>query len=168
MRNPDSHKIEASVTIRRALREVFDFYRDFRNLTAFLGDVVSIEPIDANTSRWIVQAPLKMAVRWTVQITEEVPGKIIRYETVSHPARRIAWDIHFAPGSRPGETVVREVMHAPFGALGLELLALIGKPAAAEVAANLQRLKQLLETGRVSDLDHAVKGKFPEPHPPAK
>lgn len=163
--HPDSHSIEASVTINRPISEVFAFYRDFNNLTRFLGDVVSIETFDRSTSEWTIQAPFKMALRWMVAVTGEVENAWIRYETVAHPRRRIGWEIYFKPGAGPGETIVREVMHAPLGALGLELLALIGKPAAKEVAANLHRLKEVLETGRVCDLSYAVPGKFPPPEP---
>jgi hypothetical protein len=40
-------------------------------------------------------------------------------------------------------------MKIPVGKLGQLALQLIGKSPAAEVAANLHRLKQLMETGRV-------------------
>jgi uncharacterized protein YndB with AHSA1/START domain len=43
----DDDTIDATVTIRRPVEEVFAFYRDFRNLPRFLGDVVAVEPIDA-------------------------------------------------------------------------------------------------------------------------
>jgi hypothetical protein len=39
-------------------------------------------------------------------------------------------------------------------------LAFIGKFPAKEESANLHRLKQLLETGRVTDRSYAVSGKF--------
>lgn len=155
------HTIEASIAIRRPVSEVFAFYRDFTNLPRFLGDVVSVEIVDEMTSRWIVHAPLKMTLRWTVTLTEQVENALIRYEMGSHPSRRISWTIHFVAGSSSPDTVVHEVLQAPLSALGLELMALFGKPAAKEVAANLQRLKELLETGQVTDQSYAVAGKFP-------
>lgn len=161
MKSRESHTIEASVTIRRPVGIVYAYYRDFGNLPRFLGDVMSVETIDPVTTRWTVQAPLNMALRWTIRITEEVANALIRYETLADPRRRLAWEVHFSPGAGAGETVVREVMHAPLSALGLEIMALIGKPAAKEVAANLHRLKQVLETGRVCDTRYAVPGKFP-------
>jgi len=39
-------------------------------------------------------------------------------------------------------------------------LALIGKFPAEEVRANLHRLKQVMETGNVTDTSYAVRGKF--------
>jgi len=51
-------------------------------------------------------------------------------------------------------------MKAPLGQFGRAALALIGKFPAQEVTANLRRLKQLLETGHISDTSYAVRGKF--------
>jgi uncharacterized membrane protein len=93
-------------------------------------------------------------------VTEERPDELIRYETVAWLGLRTCWEIHFAPGSEAGETQVREVMKAPLGRLGRAALALIGKFPAEEVSANLHRLKELMETGKVTDTSYSVAGKF--------
>jgi hypothetical protein len=54
-------------------------------------------------------------------------------------------------------------LRIPGGKLTEFGLALIGKRPAAEVHSNLNRLKQLLETGRVTDTSNAVSGKFDAP-----
>jgi hypothetical protein len=45
---------------------------------------------------------------------------------------------------------------------GRAALALIGKFPAEEVSSNLHRLKELMETGRVTDTSYSVAGKFAE------
>jgi len=152
--------IEASVTIHRPVEEVFRFYRDFQNLPRFLGDVMEIELIGPATSRWTIQGPLGIQVHWTMQVTEERTNELIRYQTVTSPLLRTSWDILFAPGPQAGETEVREVMKVPLGRLGRLVLALLGKFPAEEVHANLHRLQQVIETGRVTDTSYAVAGKF--------
>ena len=84
----------------------------------------------------------------------------ISYETVTTPALQTRWEVHFALGAGTGETEVRELMRVPLGGLGLAGLALVGKFPAREVPANLHRLKELMETGEVSDTSYAVAGKF--------
>jgi len=153
-------RIEASVTIQREAGEVFRFYRDFKNLPSFLGDVMAVEQIGPATSRWTIQGPLGIRAKWTIRVTEERTNEVIRYETVAPPGLGTYWEIHFAPGSQPGATEVREVMKAPLGRLGRAALALIGKFPAEEVSANLHRLKELMETGRVTDTSYSVAGKF--------
>jgi hypothetical protein len=51
-------------------------------------------------------------------------------------------------------------MKTPLCGLGRAVLAIIGKFPAEEVSANLRRLKQVMETGKVTDTTFAVEGKF--------
>lgn len=156
----DGGTIEARVTIQRSIDDVFRFYRDFRNLPRFLGDVTAIEPLVGATYRWTIQGPLGVRVKWTVRVTEEVANELIRYETVTSPGLRTYWEIHFAPGPDAGQTEVREVMRTPLGRVGRAALALIGKFPVEEVSSNLHRLKEVMETGSVSDTSYSVAGKF--------
>jgi uncharacterized membrane protein len=151
---------EESVTIKRAVAEVFQFYRDFSNLPRFLGDVIAVEQIGPATSRWTIQGPLGVRTTWTVRVTDQRTNEMIRYQTVGPPGLRTYWEIKFAPGAADGETEVRETMKTPLGRLGRAALAVLGKSPAAEVSSNLHRLKEILETGRVSDTSHSVAGKF--------
>jgi len=157
---PDKKAIEATVSIRRPVEDVFSFYRDFRNLPRFLGDVMAVVPIGPTTYRWTIQGPLGIRAAWTIRVTEERPNRLVRYQTVAPPGLRTCWEIQFAPAPQSGETIVREVMRPPLGRLGRLALALIGKFPAAEMASNLRRLKQVMETGTVTDRSYSVPGKF--------
>ena len=156
----NENTIEGRVTIKRPVELVFEFYRNFKNLPSFLGDVMVIDNTDSATSRWTIQGPLGIQAHWTVRVTEERPNELIRYETVSSPALKTYWEVYFAPGLATDETEVREVMKAPLGRLGRAALALIGKFPAEEMYSNLNRLREMLETGKVTDTSYAVKGKF--------
>jgi uncharacterized membrane protein len=156
----NKNSIEASVVIQRPIEKVFEFYSDFRNLPSFLGDVISIEQIAPMTSRWTVQGPLAIQTHWTTRVTEERPNQLIRYETVTSSLLKTYWEIHFAAGAAAGETEVHEVMKTPLGRLGRLVLALLGKFPAEEQSSNLHRLKQVLETGTVTDKSYSVAGKF--------
>jgi uncharacterized membrane protein len=108
---------------------------------------------------------LGIQAQWTIRVTEERPNELIHYETEGSSALKTYWEIYFSPGSTAGETEVHEVMKAPLGRLGRAALALMGKFPAEEVSANLHRLKEVLETGRVTDTSYAVKGKFDQRPP---
>lgn len=161
----DENTIEASVTIQRPVEEVFRFYQDFKNLPRFLGDVWDIEQIGPATSRWVIQGPLGIRANWTMKVTQERINELICYETATPPLPRTSWEIHFAPGSEAGETEVREEMKVPLGRLGRAALALMGKFPTEEVTANLHRLKQVMEVGRVTDTSYSVVGKFAQGTP---
>ena len=145
----DDRAIEGRVTIQRSIDDVFRFYRDFRNLPRFLGNVTAIEPLGRATYRWTIQGPLGVRVKWKVKMTEEDTNGLIRYETVTSPGLRTYWEIDFVQGSDAGQTELREVMKTPLGRVGRAALALIGKFPSEEVSANLHRLKEVMETGRV-------------------
>src|SRR4051812_20538407 len=91
--------VEATVTIQRHVDEVFAFYRDFRNLPSFLGDVMRVEPIDSTTSRWTVEGPMGIRVHWTATVTEERLNALIRYEVAGAGT---SWAIHFGGGPVAG------------------------------------------------------------------
>jgi uncharacterized membrane protein len=149
---------EVSVVIRRRTRDVFRFYRDFTNLPAFVGDVMSVEPQAVGTYRWTIRA-FGLRLRWSVRITHERENALIRYQTVGSLGLVTRWEVHFTELS-PGETEVREVMTVPLGPVTSVVLAAVGKSPAHEVASNLRRLKELLEDGKVATTDHSVRGKF--------
>jgi len=153
---------EGRITIKRPVEKVFEFYRDFKNFPRFLGDVVAVDESGPATSRWTIDGPLGIQAHWTIRLTEERRNELIRYETVSSPVLKTSWEVYFATGSAASETDVREVMKAPLGRLGRAALALIGKFPTEEQSSNLRRLKEVLETGRVSDTSYAIKGKFDE------
>jgi uncharacterized membrane protein len=157
---PYDDTIETSVSIKRSVADVFRFYRDFTNLPKFLGDVMAVHQLDPVTYRWTIQGPLRIQANWTVKVSQERNNESIHYETITSPALKTHWGIHFAPGSTADETELREVMKGPFGRLGRAALALIGKFPAEEASSNLHRLKQLMETGKVTDKSYSVAGKF--------
>lgn len=151
--------IDECIVIKRPVEHVFSFYDDFRNLPNFLGDVVRIQVLGDFTSRWTVQAPLGLALNWTVIVTDNQPNSRVAYRTVSMAAS-VCWDVTFSPGPQADTTLVREVMSMPGGLIGRAVLGAIGKPPAKELRANLKRLKEFLETGHVSTMDYAITGKF--------
>src|SRR6516162_7346280 len=95
----NENTIEGRVTIKRPVKKVFEFYRNFKNLPSFLGDVMAIDEIGPATSRWTIKGPLAIQAQWTIRVTEERPNELIRYETESSPALKTYSEIYFAPGS---------------------------------------------------------------------
>ena len=152
--------IDVAVSIRRPAADIYEFYRDFRNLPKFLGDVMSIELDGPTTSHWTIQGPLGVRVSWVAEVTDDRADELIRYEVKVFRGLATTWEIHFTPEPGTDRTEVREVMTIPFARFARAGLALMGRFPAEEVSANLRRLKQLMEDGRVTDCSYAVAGKF--------
>jgi uncharacterized membrane protein len=154
--HPDENTVEGNVTIQRPVEEVFAFYEHFNNLPRFLGDVMAVVQIAPATFRWTIQGPFGFRVKTTIKISEIRRNKLIRYETAGVAGLRGSWEIYFAPGPEVHETEVREVMRIPLGRLGRAALRLIGKSPLDEVSSNLHRLKEVIETGKVTDTSYSV------------
>jgi uncharacterized membrane protein len=143
--------VTGNVLIRRPVHDVYGFYRNFANLPRFLGDVVAVAQLADNTYRWIVVGPLGTRVPLTVTITAQRVNRLIRYQTCGPAPLRGRWELTFTVDAETGGTRVREQLVVPLGPIGRAVLAMIGKFPDREVAANLTRLKQLLETGHRRD-----------------
>jgi len=92
----------------------------------------------------------------TVTITEQRVNQLIRYQTGGPAPLRGRWELTFTVDSGVGGTHVREQLMVPLGAIGRVVLAVIGKFPDREVAANLTRLKQLLDVSDGSDTPSAA------------
>jgi uncharacterized membrane protein len=151
-----SGTVTADVVIRRPVHVVYSFYRNFTNLPRFLGDVVAVEQVTDTTYRWVVAGPLDIRLPVTVTITEQRVNQLIRYQTWGPTPLRGRWELAFAVDTDSGGTRVREQLVVTLGAVGRAMLAVIGKFPGGEVAANLTRLKQLLEADGGSDSSSAA------------
>jgi uncharacterized membrane protein len=144
---PRARTVTGEVVIDRPVRNVYAFYRDFANLPRFLGDVVAVEHVDDRSYRWVVAGPLGARVTVRVTIVEERVDELIRFQTRGQAPLRAQWRLDFAADDDGRTTHVREQLTVPLGAIGRSMLALIGKFPDREVRDNLNRLKQLLESG---------------------
>ena len=144
---PRAEAVSGEVVIGRPVRDVYAFYRDFANLPRFLGDVVAVKHVDDRSYRWVVAGPLGARLTLTVTIAEERVDELLRFQTRGPAPLRAQWRLDFAADHDGRATRVREQLTMPLGALGRSVLALIGKFPDREVRDNLNRLKQLLESG---------------------
>jgi uncharacterized membrane protein len=154
------NQIEVAVEIDRSCADIFAFYQDFRNLPKFLGDVMEVEILGPDRSRWTIEGPFGIRAHWNIEVAERVPNQLIRYRIADSDFATAAWELHFSEGSNSNQTIVRETLIAPLGKFERMAMALIGKFPEQDVLANLHRLKQLLETGKITDTSFAIKGKF--------
>jgi short subunit dehydrogenase-like uncharacterized protein len=83
--SPDESAIEANVTIRRPVEQVFGFYRDFRNLPSILRDVLAIEQIGPAVTRWTIQgiAIEDRSPRWIDLGSGDEPGVPVSWGDVA-------------------------------------------------------------------------------------
>ena len=152
-RDVDSDRalLAESVTINRPAQELYDFWRDPTNLVQVMENIVSIEPLGPDRSRWTVKAPAGNEVSWESVITKDEPGSEIYWQSaeggdISNPGR-----IEFRDAGARG-TVVRAVIayDPPGGAVGKFIAKLFQREPRIQTRRDLHRFKQLMETGEIA------------------
>jgi uncharacterized membrane protein len=154
----DDVLVGRSVTIDRSRHELYDFWRDFRNLPLFMENIESVSHLDARRSHWKVKGPADSTVEWDSLITEDVPGEVIAWTSVEGADVPNTGRIEFkeSPNGR-GTIVTATIAYDPPGTkLGALIAKMFGREPKIQARRDLRRFKQLMETGEVSTSESPV------------
>ena len=145
-------KFKKSILIDRPASELYDFWHDFENLPGITDLLETVEVLDVTRSRWTINAPGDIPVRWEAEITKDVRDEMIAWRSLEGSAIETAGYVKFEPATGDRGTVVRVAMeyNLPAGKLGAAIASLFGKRPGAHVEEMLRRFKQLMETGEIA------------------
>ncbi len=152
-----------TITIGRPPSEVYAFWRNLENLPRFMAHLESVT-IQNGTSTWRAKGPAGTTVEWQAEVVLDQPDQAIGWRSVegtSVPNRGV---VRFepAPGGRGTQLRVELKYDPPGGVLGAAIAKLFGEEPAQQIAGDLRRLKQVLETGEVLHSDASI---HRGPHP---
>ena len=152
--------VTKSITVKRPRQEVFDFWRNLENLPRFMYHLQSVDAADDWRSHWIVKAPAGTALEWDAEIVDEEPGEFISWRTVAGSEIEHAGAVRFkdAPADRGTEVEVDFGYDAPGGKAGALIARLFGAEPSQQVADDLRRFKQVMETGEVVLSEGSLRG----------
>jgi uncharacterized membrane protein len=140
--------VEESVTIHRPVEELYRFWRNLENLPRFMRHLESVERITDSLSRWKAKGPGGTTVEWTAEIINEVPHQLIGWRSIEGSDVASAGSVNFEEiGQGLTRLRVRLQYSPPGGKVGVALAKLVGRDAATEIREDLNRFKQLVETG---------------------
>lgn len=144
--------LERSLTINRPAGELYKFWRNFQNLPSFMNHLESVVILDDRRSHWRAKAPAGMHVEWDAEITEDKPNERIAWRSLPDATVENSGDVRFerATGGRGTVIRVRIDYWPPAGRLGATVAKLFGEGPDKQVAVDLRRFKQLMETGEVA------------------
>ena len=141
----------ATVTINRPAREIYDFWRDQRNLVPIMDNVRSIAPAGEGRWHWVVAAPGGRTVEWDAVITEDRPGSLLAWASAEGGDVRNSGRIAFEDVPGRGSYVTATIAYdPPLGAVGKLFAKLFQREPAIQSRRDLRRLKQFLETGEIA------------------
>jgi uncharacterized membrane protein len=154
----DDVLVARSVTINRPRRELYEFWRDFRNLPIFMENIESVAVLDDARSHWRVKGPAESTVEWDSVVTEDVPGEVIAWTSVEGSSVPNAGRIEFKDSSNGRGTIVTATISydPPASKLGVLVAKLLGREPKIQARRDLRRFKQLMETGEVPTSESPV------------
>lgn len=141
-----------TVTINRPARELYEFWRDLRNLPLFMENIESVTVLDARSSHWKVKGPADSTVEWDSVITEDVPGELIAWQSTENTSVPNSGRIEFRDSGNGRGTIVTATIayDPPVGALGKLFAKVFQREPKIQARRDLRRFKQLMETGEIA------------------
>lgn len=158
-----------SITINRSPEDVYQYWRRLENLPRFMAHLESVRE-EGQVSVWRAKAPAGMSVEWRAELTLERENEQLAWCSVEGATVPNRGSVCFkkAPGERGTEVVVELKYEPPAGALGAAIAKLFGEEPGQQIAGDLRRLKQVLETGSVVHSDASIHRGMHAARPPAE
>jgi uncharacterized membrane protein len=145
-------EVRRAITIDCSPSEVYELWRDLRNLPRFMAHVQSVDIDAQGISTWtITEGPATLT--WRAEITEDTPNRRLRWRSLpggdlDHEG---TLDLHEAPGGRGTVVDLRLLYRPPGGAATAGLLAgLVRHFPRIQLGEELARLRMLIETGELA------------------
>ena len=159
-----------SVTIRQPVEMVYAFWRNFENLPRFMNHLESVRVTGDRQSHWVAKAPAGQTVEWDAETVEDRRDELIAWRSLPGSSVPNSGQVRFEPaaGGRGTEVHVELRYDPPGGKLGALVAKLFGEEPAQQVAGDLRRLKQVLETGEVLHSDASIHRGMHPAQPPEK
>jgi uncharacterized membrane protein len=124
----------------------------------------SVTKRDDKISHWRAKAPFGLTVEWDAELTSDLENERIGWKSLEGSDIPNSGVVEFRPTADRG-TLVRVTMtyEAPGGKIGETLAKLFGEEPSVQIADDLRRFKQLMETGRIPTTEGQTSGREPAP-----
>jgi uncharacterized membrane protein len=143
--------VEQSFTINREPWELYEFWRDFKNLPQIMSHLERVDVLEGNRSHWVAKAPAIAGgtVEWDAEIINDEPNALIAWRSLGGADVDNAGSVRFvpAPGNRGTEVKVVLDYIPPAGRVGAIVARLFGESPQVQVQQDLRKFKRVMETG---------------------
>lgn len=153
-------EVHESITVNRPADELYQFWRDLKNLPRFMLHIESVEG-DEERSHWVARGPLGTQCEWDAVMTDDAVGRRIAWRTLEGSEIASDGEVEFVPAPKGRGTYVRVhlTVSPPGGALGRQVAQLFGGAPKQVVTHTLRAFKQLMETGEIATTDGQPSGR---------
>ncbi|MDQ6651808.1 MAG: DUF2892 domain-containing protein [Acidobacteriota bacterium] len=153
--------VEKSIIIDKTAEELYSFWRQFENLPRFMNHLESVTSLGFNRWHWVAKGPMGTRVEWHAEIYNEKPNEMIAWRSLEGADVTNAGSVHFerARGERGTQVKVILNYNAPAGKVTALLAKLFGQEPGQMIEEDLRRLKQVLETGEIANVEGQPSGR---------
>ena len=157
-------KVVHSVTINKPAADLYAFWRDFTNLPRIMDHLESVTVEGGTKSKWVAKAPLGKTVGWDAEIINEIPNKLIAWQSLPGGDVDNAGSVQFkdAPTGRGTELRVEITYSPPAGKVGATVAKLLGEEPKHQLDDDLRHFKQLMEAGERPTTEGQPSGRGPD------
>jgi uncharacterized membrane protein len=149
---PKSIRLSRSITINSNAEELYSRWRNLEDLPDYMSHLQHVFVTGEKTSHWVAKAPAGMKVEWDAEIIEDRPNEYLAWRTLPGATVENSGSITFEPATGNRGTILRVEMEyvPPAGHLGAVLARVLGKDPHKQIAVDLLRFKQRIETGEIA------------------
>lgn len=147
---PRDVRLSSHIIINRPPEEVYQFWKDFRNLPEVMSFIDRVEPQEGNLYHWVARGPAGPTIEWDSEVVDDDPGKLLAWRSVEGSDLQNWGTVLFTRrgDNRGTELSVAFNFTPPEHVTGSVARFLSGLENAA-LHQNLRNLKSRLETGEV-------------------
>ena len=142
-------RVDHEVSINKPVGELYSFWRELSNLPKFMDHLQSVQVIDDRISRWTARGPIGIAVEWDAEIVNDIPDQVIGWRSLEGSDVDNGGSVRFESNGAGTLVKVSLQYNPPAGQLGEWVASMFGENPKKTIAEDLQRLKELMETGNV-------------------
>jgi uncharacterized membrane protein len=144
--------VRKAITISRKPEELYRFWRNFEKLPAFMNHLKAVRDLGNNRSHWVAKGPAGLDVEWDAEVIEDKPNELLAWRSLSGADVDNAGEVRFEPAPGGRGTVLRVVLryNPPAGKVGAAFAKILGEAPEKQIAVDLLRFKQLIETGEIA------------------
>lgn len=148
---PENINVRADVFINRPRSEVYQLWKDVENLPLFLKHLKSVEALDKNTSRWVINTPANLSrIEWISELVKDIPNQHLGWQSVSSSGLANAMTVKFIDAGMYGTELQFMISYrAPAGLLGEGVGRLLNPILQKMLNKDIQNMKLNLEADEI-------------------
>ncbi len=143
--------VDETVRINRSAADLYQFWRNLKNLPVLMRHIDSVEVIDERLSRWKAKGPAGLPITWNAEIINDIQNQLIAWRSVKGSMVECAGSVRFEPALNGRTDVIVTLQYVPpAGEIGAALAKLLGQNPKDQIREDLLRYRELMEKGVVS------------------